>query len=94
MLHNAISQDNNFFKWIIGKAFDVSGFCSVLFVFVFLFSDNSLPFITDAFILVVSLEVLLLCSVIDILKSISFGSNDVLLSFNSGDFSLLAILSS
>ena len=76
------------------RLFDVSGFCGVLFVFVFLFSDNSLSFITDAFILVVSLEVLLLCSVRDILKSILFGSNDVLLSFNSGDFSLLAVLSS
>ena len=53
-----------------------------------------LPFITDAFTLRVSLEVLSLYYVIDRLKSILFGSNDVLFSFNSGDFSLLATLSS
>ena len=53
-----------------------------------------LPFITDAFTLRVSLEVLSLYYVIDKLKSILFGSNDVLFSFNSGDFSLLATLSS
>ena len=35
-----------------------------------------------------------LLSVIDRLKSISSGPNDVLFSFNSGDFLLLAILSS
>ena len=53
-----------------------------------------LPFITDAFTLCVSLGVLSLYYVIDRLKSILFGSNDVLFSFNSGDFSLLATLSS
>ena len=69
-------------------------FCTYGFrTFLLFISFLTLPFITDAFTLRVSLEVLL-CSVIDRLKSVSFGSNDVLFFFNSGDFSLLAILSS
>ena len=73
----------------IYTCFVLDGFRTFLLFISFL----TLPFITDAFTLRVSLEVLL-CSVIDRLKSVSFGSNDVLFFFNSGDFSLLAILSS
>ena len=78
----------------IGRLFTVIGFCGVAFVFIFLFLDNSLPFIIDEFTLRISMELLLSCSVIDRYKSMSFGSSNVLFSFNSGDFSLVAILPS
>ena len=69
-------------------------FCGVPFVFLFLFSDNSLPFTTDEFTLCVSSEVLLLSCVLDRLIPISFGYNEVIFAFKSGDFSWLVILCS
>ena len=76
MLHNAISQVTTFLSGSLGRLFDVSGFRGVLFVFVFLFSYNSLPFIADAFTLRVSLEVLLLCSAIDTSEEKKSAKND------------------